>query len=80
MTFQIFQADTIAGKFSIAVRKHKAALPGDTRNDALTILIETFGRGGRLSMDAQNARKLTEDFTEAKGCRGWGYIARTRRD
>lgn len=79
MAFEIFTADTIAGKFLVAVRTHKAAMPGDNRSDAYKVVEARWGRGARLTQSTITARRLSDKFIEDSTAPGWGYIARADR-
>jgi hypothetical protein len=74
--FHIFTADTIAGRFDIAVKVSKDAADGDSRTDAYTVAFGIGGAGARLKQGMRRARKLSDSFEEAPTARGWAYVQR----
>lgn len=76
MTYEIFTADTIAGKYRVAIKIQKNSLPTDNRSDAYTLVMDQFGRGARLSQQSVTVKKLADEFLIIPSAPGWGAIAR----
>lgn len=74
MAFEIFTADTISGRRSIAVKIRKDALPGDNRSDAYSVAIANWGRACRLIGESKTVRRLPAGYTEDRTAPGWGYV------
>lgn len=74
--YAVFLADTIAGKFHIAVKRHPDALVGDDRSDAISVMRSNFGGGATLAQTPTYMDTLSEDFSEDKTAPGWGFVAR----
>jgi hypothetical protein len=75
--FHIFTADTIAGRFDIAVKVSRGAVAADIRADAYTIAFGIGGVGARLKVGMRRARKISDSFDEVSTARGWAYVQRS---
>lgn len=76
MTYRVFIADTIAGRFQIAVKTPKTYTDADARSDAYSVAHSLFGRGATVSRDSKTLRRLTDAFDAVACAPDWAAIAR----